>query len=441
MRRWHTLLVFVALMMACLAFTPTHAEAPSSVPRATSADSTLRWYRGNLHTHTLWSDGDDFPEMVADWYRQHEYHFLALSDHNVLSIGMKWMPLKSIEERGGSDVLPKYQARFGEDWVEMRGSAEAGDLEVRLKPLEEVRALVESTGEFLMLPSEEITDKGVHINATNILEVIEPQGGGSVRETIHNNLRAIDAQAERLGRLILPHLNHPNLGDKGISAEDLAALVEDEFFEVWNGVEDDGDLGSERRHSLETLWDITSTLRLSQYHAPPLYGLATDDSHNYHGKQKASPGRGWIMVRARRLTPESLLNAIRQGDFYASTGVEFERLEFDEATGTLSLEIKPNGDAQYTTQFIGTPQDFDQSTTPRVDSESGELIEGTLDYSADVGKVLATVSGLTAQYRLTGNELYVRATVTSDQAPANPTSESPFQKAWTQPVGWRSRVR
>jgi hypothetical protein len=147
------------------------------------------------------------------------------------------------------------------------------------------------------------------------------------------------------------------------------------------------------------------------------------------------------MVRARRLTPESLLNAIRQGDFYASTGVEFERLEFDEATGTLSLEIKPNGDAQYTTQFIGTPQDFDQSTTPRVDSESGELIEGTLDYSADVGKVLATVSGLTAQYRLTGNELYVRATVTSDQAPANPTSESPFQKAWTQPVGWRSRVR
>lgn len=39
-----------------------------------------QWYRGNLHTHTLWSDGDDFPEMVALWYRDQGYHFLAISD-------------------------------------------------------------------------------------------------------------------------------------------------------------------------------------------------------------------------------------------------------------------------------------------------------------------------------------------------------------------------
>ena len=28
-----------------------------------------RWWKGNLHTHSLWSDGDDYPEMIADWYR------------------------------------------------------------------------------------------------------------------------------------------------------------------------------------------------------------------------------------------------------------------------------------------------------------------------------------------------------------------------------------
>lgn len=38
-----------------------------------------------MHTHTFWSDGDDFPEMVAEWYRKRGYHFLALSDHNVLA--------------------------------------------------------------------------------------------------------------------------------------------------------------------------------------------------------------------------------------------------------------------------------------------------------------------------------------------------------------------
>ena len=36
---------------------------------------------------------------------------------------------------------------------------------------------------------------------------------------------------------------------------------------------------------------------------------------------------------------------------------------------------------------------------------------------------------------MTGDELYVRATITSSKAPENPTSESPLKKAWTQPVG------
>jgi hypothetical protein len=28
------------------------------------------WYKGNTHTHTLWSDGNDFPEMITDWYKE-----------------------------------------------------------------------------------------------------------------------------------------------------------------------------------------------------------------------------------------------------------------------------------------------------------------------------------------------------------------------------------
>src|SRR5687768_9042704 len=58
---------------------------------AVPAHPAARWWKGNLHTHTLWSDGDDFPEMVAEWYRTRDYNFLALSDHNVLSQGIRWM--------------------------------------------------------------------------------------------------------------------------------------------------------------------------------------------------------------------------------------------------------------------------------------------------------------------------------------------------------------
>ena len=399
-----------------------------------------RWFKGNLHTHTLWSDGNDFPEMVADWYVRNGYNFLALSDHNVLSEGIRWMKLTDIEKRNGRHALQKYIARFGSDWVETRGSRDDGSLEVRLKPLTEVKSLVDQRGEFLMIQSEEITDNGAHINATNIAKVIEPQGGSTVRETIQNNLRAVAAQAKELGRTIVPHLNHPNLGDKGISAEELAALIQDEFFEVFNGVENDGDLGSERRHSLETLWDITSTLRISKFNAPPLFGLATDDSHHYHGKSNASPGRGWIMLKANRLTPETIVQAMKRGDFYASSGVQLRRVEFDTTSNTLQVEIEPFGEENYTTQFIGTPVDFDPTTNERIQAD-GEIVEGTRDYSKDVGKVFGTVSGLSPSYKMTGEELYIRAVITSDAAPDNPTSESPLKKAWTQPVGWQAHVK
>ena len=50
-----------------------------------SPDEAQVWQKGNLHTHSLWSDGDDFPEMIIQWYKDNDYQFLALSDHNTIS--------------------------------------------------------------------------------------------------------------------------------------------------------------------------------------------------------------------------------------------------------------------------------------------------------------------------------------------------------------------
>lgn len=118
------------------------------------ADPPLRWWKGNLHTHTLWSDGDDFPEMVAEWYRTRNYNFLS-PDHNVLSQGQKWMKRADVEKRGGAKVLPKYVERFGKTWIEERTKDDV--VEIRLL-LDEFRR-VEERGKFIMIPAEEITDK------------------------------------------------------------------------------------------------------------------------------------------------------------------------------------------------------------------------------------------------------------------------------------------
>jgi len=405
-------------------------------------DPAPRWWKGNLHTHSFWSDGDDFPEMIAEWYRTHGYHFLALSDHNVLAEGLRWLSLAEVEKRAGPQAMHKYLERFGPHWVELRTNAE-GLPEVRLKPLSEYRALVEERGRFLMIPSEEISARAeglpVHLNATNIEQVIRPLAGATVRETIEANVRAVEDQARRRGREILVHLNHPNFGF-AITAEDLAAVLSERFFEVYNGHKSVAQLGDGQHAAVEYLWDVANTLRVAQFAAPPLFGLATDDSHDYHeGKGDNRPGRGWVMVRARHLTPESLIRAMRQGDFYASTGVTLQDIRYDREQGVLEIEIDPAGNQQYHTQFIGTLVGFDPDSGPVVDA-TGQPVRATRRYSADVGRVLAEVEGLHATYQLTGNELYVRAVVTASQPHPDPSYEGQKQQAWTQPVGWERHV-
>lgn len=390
----------------------------------------LRWWKGNLHTHSLWSDGDDFPEMIAQWYCDRGYNFLALSDHNVLSQGMKWMPLGEIAKRGDEGIFERYVKRFGSEWVETQGKRGEDGFAIRLKPWDEIRCLFEQPGRFILIPGEEISDKAegkpVHINATNILEVIKPLGGLTVRESMENNLRAVLDQEQRTGRQILAHLNHPNF-HFAITAEDLASVISERFFEVYNGHPEVHHLGDETHPSVERMWDVANAIRLIKLAADPLMGVATDDTHEYHGRSGARPGRGWVMVQSRFLTPEHLIRAMKRGDFYCSSGVALEQVDYDDESKTLSLSIRSERGATYKTQFIATIKANDAKTsTP-----------GVLPAAEDIGRIVATSDSLTPSYKLSGNEYYVRAVVTSSLPPVDPSFDQQKEQAWSQPVGWR----
>lgn len=419
-----------------------------SVAAAVAAETkkpTNRWWKGNIHTHSLWSDGNDFPEMIADWYAKRGYNFLALTDHNTLSRGERWMKHSAIVTRNKKEVVEKYKARFGDDWVDARGTAGMPDYEIRLRPLDEFRKLVEKPGEFIMIQAEEISDKAenvpVHMNATNIEEAIEPSGGQTVAEAIENNLRAAEAQAKKTGKEILVHLNHPNFG-WAITAEEIASVLHERFVEVYNGHPGVNHLGDEKRASVEQIWDIANTLRIAKFNAPPLYGVATDDSHTYNGSNGARPGRGWIMVWAKDLEPDTLIRQIKAGELYASSGVTLRDVHYDPRKKHLSLDIEPEDGVTYTTQFIGTKVGYDDTSEPReIKDKDGKPLRTTRKYSHDVGLVLATSNDLKPEYQLTGKELYVRAVVTSSKAPVDPAFENQKQQAWTQPVGWEQHVK
>jgi hypothetical protein len=300
-------------------------------PSAGLPPEQAQWWKGNLHTHSLWSDGDDYPEMIMDWYKSHGYDFVALSDHNIIQEGEKWIDVAEL--RDGERAYRRYLERFGEDWVEER--MEDGRRMVRLKGLEEYRSLFEEPGTFLIIKSEEISDsfedKPIHVNATNIQELIPPQGGNSVVEVMQNNVDAVLRQREETGQPMFPHLNHPNFG-WAVTVEDLLALERARFFEVYNGHPAVHNTGDHHHPSTERMWDIVLAHRLSDGDEP-MYGIAVDDSHHYHEFHAgfANPGRAWVVVRAASLTPDALIEAMEAGDFYGSTGVELDEVRVDGA--------------------------------------------------------------------------------------------------------------
>jgi hypothetical protein len=373
------------------------------------AESLDPFWRGNTHTHTLWSDGDGAPEWISNWYREQGYNFLVLSDHNILSQGEKWFPVKEGTRLTEARVA-SLQEQFGENLIETRMEGN-GTQSMRLQTLAELRGRFEKPGSFIFLQGEEITDgfekANIHINAFPLPELIKPQKGESIKDTLQKNFDAVKELSITSGQPIIAHLNHPNF-TWSLTWEDFAAIRNEQFFEVYNGHSSVRNYGDENHLSTEEMWDLANTARLREHGLPLLMGMATDDSHHYHkwGGKNTNPGRGWIEVRASSLQPKLLAEAMQRGDFYASSGVE---LDFSASDSSLEVKVKAVEGATFLTEFIGARGD-------------------------EIGKVLMSSSDLQSTYQFHQDDLFVRARITSSQPHPNPFAPGDFQMAWLQPV-------
>ena len=375
-------------------------------------DCSSQWYKGNLHTHSYWSDGDDYPEMVMDWYKSHGYHFVALSDHNILAEGEKWKLIPEAEKHQLG--FEEYLAKYGPDWVESR--IDSSGLHVRLKTLAEYRRLFEEADNFLIIPAEEISTsfekKPLHLNAINVQRLIRSRPGNSVVEILQNNIDAVLAQRDSTGVPILPHINHPNY-HYAISVDDFIQLRGERFFEVYNGHPSVNNFGDSLHISTEEMWDAIN-IAYVRNGQPLLFGLATDDSHHYHkfGHGHVNPGRGWVMVNAASLSASDLILAFEAGQFYSSTGIILAAIDFQN--NNLIVEVQTEPGIEYSIQFIGATKD-DQATS-----------------------VLQSTTGTTARFKVDTDLLFVRAKITSSKIKANPHQLGEYEMAWTQPVVFKT---
>jgi len=295
------------------------------VPAAPAAQE-LRWFKGNTHTHTRNSDGDELPRRVIRWYLDHNYNFLVITDHDQVT---------------------------------------------------DIRYLdTDANDDFLLIPGEELTDRlaerRMHVCAINLNKSLAPQHGDSVVATLQNNINVIRQAGA------IPQINHPSW-KWSFGADEISRLANVCLLEIFNMSLDVNNYPAGGHPGNESLWDRLLTGGML------IYGVASDDAHNFLGdflSDRDHPGRGWIMVQAAELSPDAIVGALEEGRFYASNGVEMARV--DTGGGRYALEIRPRGDAKYSTFFIG---------------------QG--------GRILKEEYGLQASYSFGGDEGYVRAKVVS----------------------------
>jgi len=224
-----------------------------------------------------------------------------------------------------------------------------------------------STEDFIVLNGSEIGIYGInrscHFTALGIQSNILGIGA-----TYQELLDAIVAQGG------IAFLNHPRwAGYAHCSAKQVINDMKQNLFhvEVYTA-------GVDSLTKYDTsLWDsVLTTGRL-------MYGIASDDSH-----KESDQGRGWICVYASSLHPDTLIYAIRNGNFYASNGIILEFIEY--LPDRITVQSR-NGTS---IRFIG----------------SG-------------GKTLSTIDDAEATYMIQGGEEYVRAEI----------SNTLNQTAWIQP--------
>jgi len=205
--------------------------------------------------------------------------------------------------------------------------------------------------ELLIIPGFEYS-KGKHLQVLGVDSLIR----------LEHQL-AIVRTEDQQGFVIINHPNWENPPHWPLS--ELLALNGYHAIEIYNGI-------INRLNGWSRATDIWDQV-LSK--GRRCWGVAADDSHELF-----DIGRAWVYVCAEKCSERAILNALRQGDFYASTGVILQEIKLIE--NKIHLET----DEETAFRFIGPDGNF-----------------------------LKTYLGTLAEYWIEGWEDYVRVEGWNDQ--------------------------
>jgi len=224
------------------------------------------FWRGNLHTHSMLSDGALTPKQVIDAYRAAGYDFMTLSDHFMEVFN--WPVADTTALRSA-------------DFTTLIGA--------------ELHALQNAVGEIW------------HILAVGLPLDFAPCGAD---ETGVNLARRAAAAGAFVG------IAHPSWSQ--LTIEDGHSIDAAHAVEIYNhgcAVETDRGEG----------WYLLDQMLND---GKKLSGFATDDAH-FRDHDRDAFG-GWVYVKADELTPDCLLAALKSGAYYSSQGPQIHALSVED---------------------------------------------------------------------------------------------------------------
>ncbi|MDO4585342.1 MAG: hypothetical protein Q4D62_14730 [Planctomycetia bacterium] len=424
------------------------------------APKKTRWYKGQLHTHSQWSDGSSLPECVCAAYRERGYDFLCLSDHNVFAnkelrftgFGVSkepedktafegadsfWKPI--VSKGGWAQLTQKFvdeaREKFGDDTVQTKTVGET--TYVRMKRFDELQKQWDEPEKFLLIPGFEQTGGcktglQVHMNFINVTDFFPYCRKETAVETVHENAVVGEDFYQNNPEPYLFILNHPQWPYYDVSPEVLRRLEKVRFFELTNNPVTGGPF-HEKGWNPEKYWDVVNAYRAAN-RQPLLYATGSDDAHSIdENNHLLGPFWGWNMVRAEKLSTSAIMNAMLQGDFYVSTGITLQDVQFSKETRTLSVRVQEENPENVKIEFIGTKKTF---TREFETIETEKPIRNLEVYAENIGVVLKTATGLESSYTLQDDDLYVRARITwNDSAESRKHYQVLTPAAWTQAWG------
>ena len=407
------------------------------------------WKKGALHCHTLWSDGNTLPETAIKMFMDEGYDFVCLSDHNILpEANDVWLPVRPEAGRWPQDLSVKEYERSKKLLPE--GCIEEKDISyrkfVRLKPYSQLKKEWEKEGEFLLVPGTEITTGGenfnkegrihaIHYNTFNLVKDFPvPTGGDALGLT--DKALALYNEAKQDNSFFM--VNHPFYVMWDTDPRVLIQRDEIEFFEHNNS--DSSPVPENWIYERERYWDFVLAHRLSQGKRM-LYGTSTSDSHFYDPESKGKSGyfdTGFVMVNCEKdFTIDHIVESMKKGEFYSSTGVLFDEISFDKEKGTLYVKVEKEEGLDYRLDFFVTKKNFNKSMVIKeFPFEKTPAFSRTLPLMPDdVGVIAKSCNGIEASYTLMEDDLYVRCVVTSSRKGRleKSTLYPEFETAWTQP--------